>query len=109
MSSDMQINQMLAQMRALAAQAAPQADAANPTTAAGQVNFADLLQQSLNSVNAAQKEASSMAAAFERGEPNVELAEVMISIQKASLSFEAMKQVRNQLLKAYQDIMNMPV
>ena len=50
-----------------------------------------------------------MAEAFEAGTENVDLADVMISLQKASLSFKAMTEVRNQLVNAYQEIMNMPV
>ena len=113
MSSDMQINQVIQQMRTLAAQASQQPERPNAVggvNGAGEnVDFAALLKQSIDSVAEAQKTSSDMAKAFERGDPNVDLAEVMVSIQKASLSFEAMKQVRNQLLKAYQDIMNMPV
>jgi flagellar hook-basal body complex protein FliE len=39
----------------------------------------------------------------------VNLPEVMIALQKASLSFQAMTEVRNKLVNAYQDIMNMPI
>ena len=113
MSNDMQINQVLQQMRAMAAQANQQPERPNAVggvNGAGEnVDFAALLKQSIDSVAQAQKTSGDMAKAFERGDPNVDLAEVMVSIQKASLSFEAMKQVRNQLLQAYKDIMNMPV
>lgn len=111
MSNDIQINQVLQQMRAMAAQAGTQPERAGavPGAGEGQVDFAALLKQSIDSVNQTQQTAGAMTRAFERGDPNVDLAEVMVSMQKASLSFEAMKQVRNQLLKAYQDIMNMPV
>jgi flagellar hook-basal body complex protein FliE len=50
-----------------------------------------------------------MSDAFVKGEPNVDLTEVMVAVQKASLSFQAMTQVRNKLVQAYQDVMNMPV
>jgi flagellar hook-basal body complex protein FliE len=60
-------------------------------------------------VNQQQKTASSMAAAFERGAPGVDLPQVMIEMQKSSVSFRAVTEVRNRLVSAYQDIMNMPV
>ncbi len=62
----------------------------------------------LGTVNAAQGEASAASAAYERGETN-DIAGVMLARQKSSISFEATLQVRNKLLSAYRDIMNMPV
>ena len=50
-----------------------------------------------------------MAAAFEMGDPNVDLADTMLALQKSSLSFQALSQVRNKLVSAYQEIMNMQV
>jgi len=52
---------------------------------------------------------SAMAKAYEQGDPSVSLTQVMIQSQKASVSFEALSQVRNKVVKAYEDIMNMPV
>jgi flagellar hook-basal body complex protein FliE len=46
--------------------------------------------------------------AYQRGE-DVPLTDVVLSMQKASLSFEATLQVRNKVVKAYEEIMNMPV
>lgn len=104
--SDMQIQQVLAQMRALSARAA------NETPAASEVqggNFAELLKESVTQVNAAQQQAGDLAARFEQGAPDVSLAEVMVSMQKASLQFEAVTQVRNRIVSAYREIMNMQV
>ena len=67
------------------------------------------LKSSINAVNEAQTTASDMAAALERGDKSVALPEVMIALQKASLSFQAMTEVRNRLVNAYQEIMNMPI
>ncbi|TVP92787.1 MAG: flagellar hook-basal body complex protein FliE [Thioalkalivibrio sp.] len=104
--SDMQINQVLAQMRALA-QSAGLEDAA--PREAGRPDFANLLKQSLDQVNETQQASRSLATAFETGDPDVSLVEVMVASQKASVSFEAVNQVRNRLLSAYQEIMSMPV
>ena len=83
------------------------------TNAAGSASgpaggFASTLETALKSVNASQNEASAQSAAYERGD-TVDVAQVMLSRQKASIGFEATLQVRNKLLSAYKDIMSMPV
>ena len=106
--SQMAINQVLAQIRALSAQtqARPAAGAAQ---AAGGSDFAKLLRQGVESVNQSEQRSSELATAFERGTPGVELPQVMLEMQKASVSFRALTEVRNRLVTAYQDIMNMPM
>jgi flagellar hook-basal body complex protein FliE len=105
--SSVQMTQMLAEMQRLAAASGAQGpESANAADATG---FADLLKASIDGVNKTQAAASEMAAALERGDANVGLPEVMIALQKASLSFQAMTEVRNRLVTAYQEIMNMPM
>ncbi len=72
-------------------------------------NFQAMLGNAVNNVNDQQMHSASLAKRFEKGDPTVDLPEVMIAAQKASVSFEAMKEVRNKLVDAYKDIMNMPV
>ncbi|MCZ6772538.1 MAG: flagellar hook-basal body complex protein FliE [Proteobacteria bacterium] len=72
-------------------------------------DFGQVLKQALDAVNANQTEAGRMTQSFERGDPGMDLAEVMVAIQKANVSFQAATQVRNRLVAAYQDIMNMPI
>lgn len=72
-------------------------------------DFQKLFKQAINQVNDNQKTASSLATRFEQGDPNVDLPEVMIALQKSSVSFQAMTQVRNKLVEAYKDVMNMPL
>jgi flagellar hook-basal body complex protein FliE len=74
----------------------------------GPSGFGDLVRQSVDKVNANQMQATKIASAYERGE-GVPLTDVVLSMQKSSLSFEATLQVRNKVLKAYEDILNMPV
>ena len=74
----------------------------------GPAGFGDLVRQTVNKVNENQTNASKIAASYERGE-GVPLTDVVLSMQKSSLSFEATLQVRNKVLKAYEDILNMPV
>lgn len=106
--SDIDINQVLQQMRQMSslAQTTPTNEIAN---ASSNVDFGAMLKDSVNQVNSTQKAAASMATAFEAGDPSVNLSEVMVAIQKASVSFQAMTQVRNNLVSAYKEIMNMPL
>ena len=71
--------------------------------------FREMMGDAINTVNANQKHAGDMSTRFTQGDPNVDLPEVMVALQKSSVSFQAMTQVRNKLLEAYKDIMNMPV
>ena len=100
-----EINQVLAQMRVITAQASGGVAANEPIDH----SFGDLLKRSIDSVNETQQTASSMRTAFEQGEEGLDLAEVMIAVQKSSVSFQAMVEVRNKLVEAYKDVMNMPV
>jgi len=104
--SEIDMQATLARMRALSAEAA-RAPVPAPTTDG--VDFGSLLKRSIDTVNANQQTASQMAQAFETGESDASLSEVMISLQKASVSFQAMLQVRNKLIEAYKDVMNMPM
>ena len=71
--------------------------------------FSSLLKNSINKVNDSQMQSNKLAEAFQNGDPNVQVSEVMIAMQKSSVSFQAMLQVRNKIIQAYQEIMNMPV
>ena len=102
--SDMNVNQVLAQMRAMSLQASGPAKV--PT---GNSDFSALLQQSIAAVNSTEQQAGKMAVAFETGASNVSLTDVMVAQQKASVSFQATLQVRNKLVEAYKDVMNMPM
>jgi len=105
--SDIAINQVLQQMRSMAAMA----QEGQPLDAGSAVkpDFGQLLKNSINEVNQTQKAAGEMSTSFASGDPSVNLSEVMVAIQKASVSFQAMTQVRNNLLSAYKEIMNMQV
>ena len=110
--SNMEINQLLAQMRATASrleQSLPSAGAPAAPDSVAKNEFRNLLEDSLSGVSNTQKAAAAMAESFERGDPDTSLSEVMLQLQKADLSFRAMTEVRNKLITAYQEIMNMPV
>ena len=106
--SEINVDTVLAQMRALSE--AARGPAAQPGAGAGeQVDFSALLKDSIDQVNEVQQEAKALKTAFETGQTDASLPEVMVAVQKASVSFEAITQVRNKLLTAYQEIMNMQV
>jgi flagellar hook-basal body complex protein FliE len=71
-------------------------------------SFTDSIKELVSKVNDADNKADALGEAYQRGE-DVPLTDVVLSMQKASLSFEATLQVRNKVLKAYEEIMNMPV
>lgn len=107
--SDMDISRVLADMRALAAQATSRPDTREVIDETGKPDFGDLLRQSIDKVNDTQSASRSLVERFESGDPDVALSEVMLSMQKASISFKAMTEVRNKLVEAYREIMNMPI
>lgn len=110
------IESMLAQLKASAQR--PQAEAVGglasapgmlKASASDKINFSDALKSSLNQVNKVQVEAEQLGKNFAMGDDSVSLSDVMIAGQKANISFQATIQVRNKLVSAYHDMMNMNV
>lgn len=99
------IESVLQQMRVLS-QASGSSPAAASDVAGG--GFAGELQKSLARISASQQAAYHQAEAFELGQPGVALNDVMVDMQKANISFQMGLQVRNKVVAAYQEIMNMP-
>lgn len=88
--------------------AAGQGGIGGGANAEGAPDFGAAINNALQQVNAQQSKASQISEAYERGDTH-DIVSVMIERQKASLGFETTLQVRNKLLSAYRDIMNMPV
>src|SRR5262245_59607951 len=116
--SSMQIDAVLSQIRAMQSQIkgvgvppneVAQAAGAGNTVQAPANSFANVLKQGLDSVSQTQGRAADLAVQFERGVPGVELPQVMLEMQKASVSFRAVTEIRNRFVSAYQEIMNMPI
>jgi flagellar hook-basal body complex protein FliE len=118
------VNQLLQQMRQMQSQVSEQRGLSHSTPLQGldaaktqlgtsaierPQGFGEMFRGAIDSVNATQQQATSLATSFEQGDPQVSLAQVMVASQKASVSFQALTQVRNRLVDAYKDIMNMPV
>jgi flagellar hook-basal body complex protein FliE len=86
---------------------------ASGPAAAGKVqggeSFGTAMQQALRGVSAAQRESSRLQREVQLDNPTVSLEQTMVAMERASLGFQAVVQVRNRLVSAYTDIMNMQV
>jgi flagellar hook-basal body complex protein FliE len=105
--SSMQISQVLSEMRALQARASGISEAPQAVTQPSE--FANLMKNSVDHVASMQNQATALADAYESGDKSVDLTKVMLEVQKASLAFRAMTEVRNKLVDAYTQVMNMSV
>lgn len=107
------INALLAQMQALqqATQSQPTLGVGASTSAVNEngADFKSLLKNAIEDVSNAQNAAQAKVQAFSTGESNMSLEEVMISLQKANLSFQGMLAVRNRLVEAYNSVTNLQV
>jgi len=72
-------------------------------------SFSETLRGALAGVNEAQQKSGALAKAFEMGDPSADLAKVMVASQQSQIAFRATVEVRNRLVQAYQDVMNMPL
>ena len=97
------IASVLQQMRSLA-QASEPIRTADADVGGG---FVGELKKSLDRISDTQQSAYSQAEAFELGKPGVALNDVMVDMQKANIGFQMGLQVRNKLVAAYQEVMNM--
>ena len=117
--SNMQIDAVLAQIRAMQSQVrgagGPPSEISQAASGVGGAvqspanSFSNVMKQGLDQVNQTQQRAADLATQFERGVPGVELPQVMLEMQKANVSFRALTEVRNKFVEAYREIMNMPL
>jgi flagellar hook-basal body complex protein FliE len=80
-----------------------------PQGGVAKLDFADALKTSLQQVSNTQKHAEELGQRFAMGDDTVSLSDTMIAMQKSSIAFQGTVQVRNKLVSAYHDIMNMQV
>jgi len=108
--SNANIQSMLEVLRSYQSQATGNAGTTTEPAAnkVGQPTFFDSVKNAVDKVNDTHNKSSALSEAYDRGE-EVPLTEVVLNMQKASLAFEATLQVRNKVMKAYEEIMNMPV
>ncbi len=106
--SSIQISQVLAEMRALQARASG-APMEAPQSIGGPSEFANMMKGHIDNVAKMQNSAQALANSYEAGDKSVDLTKVMLEVQKAGLAFHAMTEVRNKLIDAYTQVMNMSV
>ena len=102
-----EINKVLDQMRALQASMGSSSPAVTQT--AGVQGFGQVVTDAIQDVSRQQAKAVNLAEQFQSGQSDASVAAVMVELQKASVSFQAMTEVRNRLIEAYREVMNMPV
>ena len=104
------IQSALQQMQGLATQASGQSMQGGASSqAVGHGSFGGELQASIQRINQLKLAANDKAMAFQAGDPDLELGDVMVDMQKASVASQMGLQVRNRLVSAYRDVMNMQV
>lgn len=87
----------------------PRSNSIGGTAEAPASNFQQTLSNAIDGVSKAQNDAGALQKAFELGDPRADLARVMVAMQQSSVAFKATVEVRNRLVQAYQDVMNMPI
>ena len=112
MAGPVQTARLLGQLEMMRAMATREVGSLEPDVnvqASPMGEFTELFKSQVDSVNRSQQTAKELAQAFELGEPGVDLVDVMIAAQKSRVQFEALAEVRNKLLGAYQEVMSMQV
>ncbi len=111
MSNTISPDALLAQMRGMIEQAkiAPTTNEVTAPSNSQREAFSNLLKNAINTVNDNQQYANELSTAMQSGDPSVQMSEVMVALQKSNVSFQAMVEVRNRLVSAYQEIMNMQI
>lgn len=104
---DVQASSLFKEMEALRFEAGSGRSA--PINGAVQQDFGQMLKTALENVNGLQQNANDLRTRFDTGDRSLNLSDVMIAGQKASIAFEATVQVRNKMVDAYKTIMNMTV
>ena len=121
------INQLLSQMRAMKTDAQA-GNAVNPlgnqpghvdgmkppghiadVSKVEKTDFGQIIKNAVDTVNDTQKASGALQTAYQLGDPGVSLTQVMVASQKSTIAFQAMTQVRNRVIEAYKDVMNMPI
>ncbi len=106
------IEAMVAQMRnAVSSVKLPNSieSSVNQTQSSSGVDFAQIFKSHLEQTNQLQQNAQQLGQKYTLGDSSVNLSDVMIGYQKSSIALQTTVQIRNRLVSAYHDIMNMQV
>ena len=106
--SDIGVEQVLAQMRVLAARAQGASSPAD-VQHVDNVDFSRVLKQSIDAVNELQKTSGDLKKRMDMGDETVSMVDVAVASEKAKVAFTAMTEVRNRVIQAYQEVLSMPI
>jgi len=81
----------------------------NGRESGARLDFQEVLKEAVRGVSDAQQSAQSKAQAYQLGDDKVSLEDVMVSLQRANLAMQGMVQVRNRLVEAYREVINLQV
>jgi flagellar hook-basal body complex protein FliE len=85
------------------------ASKAGGAAGAGGADFGAMLKSTIAQVDASQQQATALSDRFQMGDSKVSLEDTMVALSKANLSFQELVQVRNRVVSAYHDIMNLQI
>lgn len=83
-----------------------------PSQVKGNAGFTEVMsiaKNAINQVNDVQTQTETIRNAYIAGDSNVSMSQVVVASQKSKLAFEGLMTVRNKILEAYKEIMNMPI
>ncbi len=106
--SEIGASQLLSQLRSTA-ELAQGVKVNKIDDAPDKVDFSQFLKNAVDHVNETSQQSGDLKKAFQVGDPNIDIAQVMVASQKANIEFQLMLNVRNRLLSAYQDVMKMAI
>ncbi|MGQ0697957.1 MAG: flagellar hook-basal body complex protein FliE [Panacagrimonas sp.] len=108
--SEIDVTRVLSQIRALQAQtSAPARSTTGPASAEAAKGFGRVMEAALDKVSLSQSKAGELQNKFQLGDANTDLASVMLASSRAQVEFKGLVEVRNRMVRAYQDIMNIPL
>ncbi|TDU30759.1 flagellar hook-basal body complex protein FliE [Panacagrimonas perspica] len=106
--SEIDVRSVLSQIRALQTQATAASRPATPGTEVAPA-FGRVMAAAMDKVSLTQATAADLQTKFQLGDANTDLASVMLASSRAQVEFKGLVETRNRMVRAYQDIMNMPL
>ncbi|RDI38528.1 flagellar hook-basal body complex protein FliE [Aquicella lusitana] len=103
------INEMLSKIRELSNKSKIFSETNKVAEKGGFDEILSTVKNAISQVNQTQTEAEKMKSAYVAGDSQVSLSQLIVASQKSKLAFEGLLTVRNKILEAYKEIMNMPV
>lgn len=103
------ISEMISKIREVSSKSKVFSETNNVNTNQHFNSVLSIAKNALSSVNQTQVDTEQLKNAFVSGDTNVSMSQVIVASEKSKLAFEGLVTVRNKILEAYKEIMNMPV